>query len=190
MAYVPFGGTTDGNSSEAGSSDNPGNNGAVAHFLGGSDNGSSGSGERDARGDEFDPAIHIDRDKRNADGSFRKKRGRKSATAAPRSRTKADNQASVEGLTRILAIFHVGIAAATKTPEMVLQDAEASNLAAATANVLEEFDIRPDPKIEAVIGLVTAASMIYGPRIYLITERKKREAVERAQKKNEEVVYQ
>jgi hypothetical protein len=84
----------------------------------------------------------------------------------------------------------VGIAAATKTPEMVLQDAEASNLAAATANVLEEFDIRPDPKIEAVIGLVTAASMIYGPRIYLITERKKREAVERAQKKNEEVVYQ
>jgi len=61
----------------------------------------------------------------------------------------------------------------------VLEDGEAENLAKATATVLTEFDIRPDPKVEAVIGLVTAAGLIYGPRIYLITERKKEEALER-----------
>ena len=75
----------------------------------------------------------------------------------------------------MLAIIHIGIAGATKTPEMKLQDDEAEALAKSTAVVLEEFDIRPDPKIEAIVGLVTTASMIYGPRIYLITERKKRE---------------
>jgi hypothetical protein len=75
--------------------------------------------------------------------------------------------------------LHIGLAAATKTPELALEDSEAENLAKATATVLTEFDIRPDPKIEAVIGLVTAASLIYGPRVYLITERKKQEARDR-----------
>jgi hypothetical protein len=69
----------------------------------------------------------------------------------------------------------MGLAGVTKTPELKLEDDEATSLAAATANVLEEFDIRPDPKIEAVIGLVTVSSMIYGPRIYMIAERRKSE---------------
>jgi hypothetical protein len=62
---------------------------------------------------------------------------------------------------------------------LALDNSEAENLAKATATVLTEFDIRPDPKVEAVIGLVTAAGLIYGPRVYLITERKKQETQER-----------
>lgn len=81
----------------------------------------------------------------------------------------------------MLAIIHIGIASATKTPELKLEDEEANALAQSTAVVLEEFDIRPDPKIEAVIGLVTTASMIYGPRIYLIGQRRKKEKEERQQ---------
>ena len=153
----------------------------VAPFLSGSD-GSSGdeSGDaRDATGERFNPDIHSGRDKLNADGSYRKKRGRKagsgSGSSGNQNSRKTNNQASVESLTRVLAILHIGIATATKTPEMALEDKEAELLATATANVLNEFDIRPDPKIEAIIGLIMAAGSIYGPRVYLIAERKKHE---------------
>lgn len=146
--------------------------------LGGTGNADSdgGNGGSDS-GDDFDPAIHIGRDKRNADGSYRRKRGRRAGNSAPNQRrTKADSSASVESLTRILTVLHVGIAAATKTPEMVLEDVEAKALANATAEVLAQFDIRPDPRIEAVIGLCVVAGGIYGPRAYLIRERRKEEA--------------
>jgi hypothetical protein len=158
--------------------------GANPAFLsaGTSGGGNTGSDSGGTAADGFDPAIHVGRDSLNLDGTFRRKRGRKSNSgnsASTGGRTKAQNNASVEGLTRILSILHIGLAAATKTPELALEDSEAENLAKATATVLTEFDIRPDPKIEAVIGLVTAASLIYGPRVYLITERKKQEALDR-----------
>jgi hypothetical protein len=79
----------------------------------------------------------------------------------------------------MLAIVHIGLAAATKTPELALEEQESEILAKSIANVLDEFDIRPDPKVEAIVGLVTTAGMIYGPRVYLISERKKREKQER-----------
>lgn len=178
MALELFGGTNSGTGSGE-----PSIEGDAPSFLIPGNDGSTGNDSGGTTSDGFDPAVHIGRDKLNSDGSFRKKRGRKAGSGGSNSssgtRTKAQNTASVEGLTRILAILHVGLAAATKTPEMVLEDSEAENLAKATATVLTEFDIRPDPKVEAVIGLVTAAGLIYGPRIYLITERKKLEAEER-----------
>lgn len=185
MAYKPSFGTSSDTNGDGGDIDGAASS---AGFLfdggaaGDSGDGSGGS-ERDARGDEFDPDIHISRDKRNADGSYRRKRAKRGSgnSASTGGRKKANNQAGVEGLTRMLAIIHIGLAGATKTPELKLEDEEAEALAKSTAVVLEEFDIRPDPKIEAIIGLVTTASMIYGPRAYMITERKKREAVERAQ---------
>lgn len=171
--YKPF----NIDSGDAGGEDTDANDiGTSAGFLIGDNGGSSGDSERDANGDRFDANVHISPDKRNADGSYRKKRGRKSGnTTTTRSRSKANNQASIEGLTRMLAIIHLGLSSATKTPELKLEDEEAEALAKSTAMVLEEFDIRPDPKIEAIVGLVTTAGMIYGPRVYLITERKKRE---------------
>lgn len=75
----------------------------------------------------------------------------------------------------MLAIVHVGLAAVTKTPELELDDKEAASLANAVGNVMTEFDITPDPKIQAVLGLVTVSGMIYGPRIYMIRERRKEE---------------
>lgn len=151
-----------GNAPGTGDSDNGGN--------GGSDSGDAGDGER------FDPDIHIGRDKRNVDGSYRKKRGRRAGPAAAGKRgPKADSQAGIESLTRILTVLHIGIASATKTPEMVLEEDEAKSLAGATSDVLRQFDIRPDPKIEALIGLAIVAGGIYGPRVYLIRERHKEE---------------
>lgn len=176
MAYQPTFRASGEPNGDAGSSDTTTSFdlGTPAPFLGGND-GDSGGPNGGIGGAEFDPDIHIGRDKLNADGSYRRKRGRKSGATAARSRSKADNQASIDGLTRVLSILHVGLASVSKTPELVLQDDEATMLAASTARVLEEFDIRPDPKIEAIIGLVTACGIVYGPRVYMITERKKRE---------------
>lgn len=180
MAYTPFDlgtGTTDGESATGFADDTSPVTGTDASFLG--NGGSDGSPGGSGGGDDFtyDPERHAGPDKRNADGSYRKKRGRKPGgnSATTRSRSKADHQASLEGLTRILSIIHIGVATATKTPEMALEEEEAKTLAAATATVLQEFDIRPDPKVEAIVGLITAAGMIYGPRAYLISERKKEE---------------
>lgn len=57
-------------------------------------------------------------------------------------------------------------------------------LANATANVLEQFDLKPDPKIQAVIGLVMAAGTVYGPRVYMIQARKAQEKREKAAGEN------
>lgn len=135
--------------------------------------GRGSDGERDSAGNTFDASIHSGG--RNANGEWRKRRGRKSAGASSSSvgRKKAGNSASLDALTNTLIIVHAGIASATKVPELSIEEDEAKVLAAAVASVLEEFDIQPDPKVQAIVGLVVAAGSIYGPRTYLIRERQK-----------------
>jgi hypothetical protein len=57
-------------------------------------------------------------------------------------------------------------------------------LATASANVLEQFDLKPDPKTQAIIGLVMAAGTVYGPRVYMIQVRRAQEKSERAANQN------
>lgn len=139
-------------------------------------------------GDDFDPAIHVGRDKRNADGSFTRKRGRKSGTgnASGSARQKDSNlTGATESLSRTLLMLHVGLASVSKAPEFEIDKAESDMLANATVNVLQEFDIRPDPKAEAIFGLIVACGTVYGPRVFLMRQRK---AEESKQKSISEVV--
>jgi len=142
----------------------------------------------DVGGDDFtfDPERHIGIDRTNADGSYRRKRKRKGggnsesrATAAPRSKTKADHSASIDALTNTLIIVHAGLASVTKIKELEIDPTEGKSLAVALANVLAEFDIQPDPKVQAIVGLVVAGASIYGPRMYLYNERMKAEKAKR-----------
>lgn len=64
-------------------------------------------------------------------------------------------------------ILNTGIAFLTKFEDFALDDSEAVQMAEATANVMAQFDYVPDPKVAAVLGLVTTTGMIYGPRVYL-----------------------
>lgn len=140
----------------------------------GGDNGSGGSsGELDSAGTPFDPGIHSGT--RNSNGEWRKRRGRKPAgnSASRVSGKKAGNSASLDALTNTLIIVHAAISTATKTPELAIEETEAKSLAGAVSNVLEEFDIQPDPKVQAIVGLIIAAGSVYGPRMYLIRERQK-----------------
>lgn len=145
--------------------------------LNAANGGDSGGGDNFT----FDPERHISRDKRNADGSYRNKRRRKSGGSGPsasnqRGKTQASHSASVEFLGNTLLIVHVGLAKFTKIDELEIDDAESSVLAKAVDNVMSHFDIAPDPKVQAIVGLITVCAGIYGPRFYLYNERMKKAA--------------
>lgn len=125
---------------------------------------------------------------RNKDGSPRKKRGRKpgsggSGSSNKQSRTGSNKTVNdaVDTLSKTLLIVHAGLANFMKFDEMALDEQESNDLANATVNVLDQFDFEPDPRITAVMGLVTTASMIYGPRYIIYRNMKKKETT-----KNEE----
>lgn len=147
----------------------------------GGNSGGTGGGS-DIAGTEFDPAIHTG--ERNGDGTWTKRRGRKrggGGHSGPRQKaSKADLNAAIDGLTKTLVILHTGIAAISGTPELVIDEEEGRLLASASANVMEEFDLKPDPKTQAIIGLVIAAGTVYAPRMVLIQMRRAQEKEERA----------
>jgi len=130
---------------------------------------------------EFDPAIHVGPDKRNADGSYTRKRGRKSGggSGASKAKVSPDLKSSIDALAKTLVIVHVGLAGVTENPELVIDQDEGLLLANATANVLEQFDLKPDPKTQAIIGLLMAAGTVYGPRAFMIKQRRAQQAREK-----------
>lgn len=69
-------------------------------------------------------------------------------------------------------MLHIGIANVSKSPEFEIDKTESDLLANATVNVLQQFDIRPDPRAEAIFGLLVACGTVYGPRIYIHNKRK------------------
>lgn len=74
-------------------------------------------------------------------------------------------------LTKGLMIFHTTLAAMTKTPELVLSQEEASGLSESGLTLLELYDIKPDPKIEAMIMFAGQIGLVYGTRIIAIRAR-------------------
>lgn len=144
--------------------------------------GNSGSGIRDANGTEFDPAQHIGTDKFNRDGSFKRKRGRKSggATGSSGKRKNASGSASVDAIRNALEGIHITCAFAFKTPELVLEDDESKPLSEAVAEVAKHYDI-PDiaPVTVAWISLMVTAGRVYGPKAILIRERIRAEKAKR-----------
>lgn len=144
--------------------------GSVGFDFGGDIGGSIG-------GDDFDPSIHVGRDKRNANGSYTRKRGRKSGGySATRSESKK-NSHSVNAIESALVGIHAMVAAFTKTPEMVLESDESKPLAIAVADVAKHYDI---PGVDAVVvawvGLIMVAGKVYVPRYLLVKHRLDQEA--------------
>lgn len=161
-----------------------GNNAGGPDTLGAVSLGDNTAGDDSGDDFTFDPSRHISRDRRNADGSYRRKRRRKDGSLGPsagskRAEKRSDYSASLDALSNTLMIVHAGLASVTKVQELVIDSDESKVLATSLANVLAEFDIQPDPKAQAIVGLIIAASSIYGPRMYLYNERMKREKIQR-----------
>lgn len=89
---------------------------------------------------------------------------------------------ATEMLAAQFQILNTGIAFLTQFDDFKLSDGEAMQMASATANVMEQFDYVPDPKVAAVLGLVTTTSMIYGPRVWLYRSHKEKQRKEKLEK--------
>lgn len=150
--------------------------------IDGSGSGDSGGSFGSGNGEQFDPSIHVSPDKRNRDGSYTRKRGRKAGGSNSNTQSKKTNDlsASIEQLSKVIMLAHTGLAVATKCPEFELDKEESDYIAKSSANVLEQFDITPDPKTQAIIGLIIALGTVYAPRYMLISMRVK------AEKRNKE----
>lgn len=152
-------------------------NGTAPSSVAGIGSGTAGDEfERDANGN-----VVI-----GATGQPRRKRGRKAGSAASGTGTASANRpansanlkTSIDRLATNIGIIHIGLAAVTKTPELELSDTESKALASATANVMEQFATEIDPRVTAIVGLITTAGSIYGPRVFLVRQRKSIEAAQ------------
>ena len=174
------------NFSGGGDSGNDTRSADVGDAFGSIEPGNPGSGIRDATGTEFDPAQHIGADRFNRDGSFKRKRGRKSGkpnTASVGKRKNSPGAASVASITNALEGIHLTLAFAFKTPEIALEDDESKPLAEAIAEVAKHYDIPViAPETVAWISLAVTAGRIYGPKAMLIRERIRAEKAQRVGK--------
>lgn len=174
-----------------------GNSVATDNATNGDENNAAGNATGNASGDgngRIDPTAafgdDISRDENgniryNKDGSPRKKRGRKPGSAGTSgansgggksSSTKnSQNLTAIETLAFAINGFHIALAAFTKAEELQLEDSESEALAKSVWNVAQQFDMSPDPRIIAIGGLIATAAQIYGPRIYVIADRRKKE---------------
>lgn len=176
----------DGSSSDSGSS----NDGSELFGLGSGDAFGSVDPNAGRDGDDFDPAIHVGRDKRNADGSYRRKRGKRgSGSNGGRAKSAKSSKTSVEGIERALVGIHGMIAAFVKAPELALEKDESKPYAEAVAEVAKHYDI---PEVADVtmawIGLAMVMGTIYGPRYILIQQRLRGERAKPVNAKPEKVV--
>lgn len=140
----------------------------------------TGTGDVDSNGEHFDPERHSGRDKRNADGSWTRKRGRRAGTGGASARQSKQAAPSVNVIEQSLVGIHALLAVSTKTPELALEPDESKPLAQAVAEVAKHYDIPGlDAKTVAWMGLIMVAGKIYVPRAVLISQRLEQERKEK-----------
>lgn len=158
-----------------------GNIGANASGFSAPDFSASVGGNGNGGNDDFDPSQHIGRDKRNADGSYRRKRAKRGSGGGTSSgsgrKTRQSLQASVDTLSQVLIVLHSGIASIAG-PEFSLDSEDANDLGGAIVNVMDQYDIPIDPKTAAIVGLIVVCGKVYGPKIIMRNMRAKAEKAE------------
>lgn len=161
-----YAGTTP-SSGDAGGSGGDGLELVSVASLGGDDNGGGGDGDgidTDLYQRNADGSV-----KRNADGSPRKKRGRKAGSGS--SGTTSKNPLSVSGIEALLFSTHAILSAALNTPELELEKIESQALAEATANVARHYPTSISAKTIDWCALATCLGLTYGPRVVLVRNR-------------------
>ena len=159
-----------------------GSNDAGGSGGGNGDSGrSSGDGGTDARTGVFgdgaggnDPFIRDDAGNILYDVRGRPRKRRRSRGSGGRTKAQA-KKVPVDAMARLLAMGHSVIANLTKTPELELNDSEASMLARPLSEIFVLYDIQPPPQMLLAMEMLTATSYVYGPRMYMIRERRRQE---------------
>ena len=78
---------------------------------------------------------------------------------------------------------HAIAAKVLRAPELMLSMDEAKSLAKAIKKILALYPVNISPKAMAFYQLMAAASMIYVPRLLMITARKSKEAATKKQQR-------
>lgn len=123
--------------------------------------------------------------KRNADGSPRRKRGRK-GTGSGSSGSASKNPVSVSGIEALLFSTHAILSAALHTPELALEKTESQALAEATANVARHYPTSISAKTIDWAALATCLAFTYGPRAVMIRQRLDAEREQRSRNSRRE----
>lgn len=76
-------------------------------------------------------------------------------------------------------MVHLGLANIVGEPLLAIDKPEGDMLANASANLLAQFDLAPDPKTQAIIGLLLACGAVYGPRVIMYRAREAQKAKEK-----------
>lgn len=110
----------------------------------------------------------------NADGTPRKRRGRKpgAGTGSRSGSTATSKKANLAGIESILFSAHLMAAAAFKMPELALTQDDNAKLAAAFADVAQHYPIGVDPKTAAWVNFGIVAAGLYVPRVIAARKRK------------------
>lgn len=101
------------------------------------------------------------------DAANEKRRGRPPGTSTRKSVDKS-------ALAKQLLFGHAVAAQLTKIPDIAIDSGEADILAGAISNLMTEYDIALSGKTAALLGMLGAAAIVYGPRIIMATDKIKR----------------
>lgn len=113
-----------------------------------------------------------------------KRRGRKPGSKNGTTKKSKDGL-DISGLEKILFSVHLALSAATKVPELRLDQDEARELAKAAANVQSHYEASiVDPKTMAWIQLGMVAASVYGPRVMSYSLRTKAEKDEKRKQRS------
>lgn len=126
------------------------------------------SGDDDNGTNFVDPAGTIPNiDPATGKRRYRRRGGRDSKRTSPAQATK--------DISQLLFSLHLGMASFFKSEVLALTEDEAQNLGAAITRVTDLYDIRILPeKYMAWVNLGIVGSGIYGPRLYVLSQQKKR----------------
>lgn len=108
-----------------------------------------------------------------------RKRRAKRGTGGSRQQKAQAKKVPVDSLARLLAMAHGALSALTKTPELEITDNEARMLATPLSEIFVLYDVQPPPQLMLAMEMTTAASYVYGPKLYMWRERMKEEAEKR-----------
>lgn len=111
----------------------------------------------------------------------KRKRGRPAGSRNAGGNAKQKTSLDISGIEKMLLGIHTMGAIFLAAPELALSEAEAHEVAKATVNVAQYYDLTADPKTLAWVNFGFVMAGIYGSKAFVIYARKKKERAERPQ---------
>lgn len=126
----------------------------------------------------FDKQVKSDSGRRKINTKKEKDKEKVQTKSKPKSFSKnqTDKEQSRVVFAKQLAAGHKILAVFLKSPELVLTDGEAESLAERIVDIIDYYDLAISRGLMLWSHLIFTSSMIYGPRLAMISARRKKQA--------------